>query len=193
MWILLTTKLPTDPSPPRLSIFWSTAWLPDSTVAMRAVEEWNRLGGQAGDEWVCEPAIIQATRSRHLRRGLTPLRTPNWSEARRIHYNDQAIRVFPHEFSSLDTVRMHEYIFGGSHELVAGDVATDALIQGVLDGITRPIMESALLDGCNAAQAMSVALGMDVTLPDAEFPPVGWYKCRIEYATMFCEPWEMEE
>ncbi len=49
------------------------------------------------------------------------------------------------------------------------------------------------MDGCNDSQARMVALGIDVTVPDPLIPPVGWYKCRREFAEVFCHEEEMLE
>ena len=38
MWIMLTTKLSTNPSPPKMSLFWSEPW-PNSEYARRQKEE----------------------------------------------------------------------------------------------------------------------------------------------------------
>ncbi len=37
MWIMLTTKLPTAVSPPKMSIFWSVVW-PNKEFAQRQAE-----------------------------------------------------------------------------------------------------------------------------------------------------------
>jgi hypothetical protein len=92
---------------------------------------------------------------------------------------------------------MREYITSefAPYTLVEADVAAaeERLIQEVMEGELRPIYEAALLDGANEQQAKLTAMGMDFTMSDSEFPPVGWYRCRPEYAEMFCYDWEMKE
>jgi hypothetical protein len=120
--------------------------------------------------------------------------------ARRINYQGQDLRVLPHEFSEQDAETMRLFVYGveddehdtASHVLMSGNISEDILVKGVLDGETRPIYEAALIDGANEAQAMNTALGVDITLPDAHFPPVGWYRPRLPYAEIFCEDWELE-
>ena len=41
MWIMLIKKLGTNPSPPKLSIFWSMPW-PDDKYAIDQVLQWLR-------------------------------------------------------------------------------------------------------------------------------------------------------
>ena len=86
---------------------------------------------------------------------------------------------------------MREYIEAGAVDLIPDNVAENTVIQEVLKGVKKEIYEQALVDGCNENQAMLVALGVDITIPDAEVIPIGWYKFRREYAQIFCYDWEM--
>ena len=125
---------------------------------------------------------------------------PNYARARKIIYQGEALRVSPHEFSFVEPANMRLYVLGSgksndaSHELVASDVASQKVIDGILDGETRPIYEASLLDGCTEDQAMMVALGQDITADDDfGIPPIGWYRCRREYAEFYCSESEMQE
>ena len=194
MWIMLTKKLPTVPSPPRLSIFWSTPWPDMKEVKRQYRRVYFEFRENESDE--CAFRRLVSTEDKLWDgRGWEH----NWNLARKIVYDGKEIRVFPNEFSVLKPENMRMYVFGvdggnnASHELIADSVAEDELIKGVLDGETRPIYEAAMMDGASHAQALTVALGKDITLPDFEFPPLGWYRCRREYAEYYCEEWEMEE
>jgi len=193
MWIMLLKKLATEPSPPKLSLFWSTPWPPGGTPGKDAIREWKKLGGQAGDLWVPEPDSFQ-----HMRWGTEvvcfreSLRLANWGEARKIRYGGCDIRVFPHEYGAMTAEAMNDYVVGGSHVLETSEVAEDVIVSSMLRGVRLPIYESALLVGCTHAQAVAVAMGIDITLPDVVFPALGWYRCGSEYAAAFCDPWEME-
>jgi len=203
MWIMLIKKLPTRPSPARMSIFWSTPW-PDDHYAPRQSSQCRvclEIPRKYKDGFKCgcdgEPDLISPEDQVVLDKSFLGWEH-NWTGARKINFAGQEVRVFPDEFSVIKPENLRLYILGddtgpGSHEFVAGTVAEDVIIQGVLDGETRPIYEMALLDCANPAQAMAVALGMDITLPDSEFPAIGWYRCKREYAERFCEDWELEE
>lgn len=204
MWIMLIQKLPTDPSPPKMSMFWSVPWTDSNwRIAERQVEylerlaamrdAWERDGGETDKEfvenWLKLPTVP----------GPGWGMEPNWNLARKIRYLDQDIRVFPHEYSAVAREKMALYVLGDeqsspSHRLVPGSAAAErALINDVRTGNRRKYYEAALLDGATHEQALCVATGVDITMPDAEFPPIGWYRCVPEYARMFCKPWEMEE
>lgn len=201
MWIMLIKKLPTSPSPPRLSIFWSVPWGVGFSEYANGQAEGCCECGRSRNKCVCAGGFVEVKPDDldvddgtgfDLEFGV---RTPNWVHARKIHYKGHDIRVFPHEFSVVDKRRMAMYILheAASHILVADSTAEEAVLKGILDGETRPIYDLALMDGCTPAQAMATALGSDITLPDPDFPPIGWYRCRREYAEHFCEEWEMEE
>lgn len=174
-WIILIKKLPTLPSPPKLSFHWSTAW-PEP----KWVEGQKK---QMEDDYDEAATLFPALGGFE----------PNWARARKIHWAGEDLRVFPHEFNLLTADRMRFYLGENAYEFVAGDTATEQLRSEALDGETRPIFDAARLDGCDEMQALLVALGMDVSIPDAEFPPLGWYRCRPEIATVYCDDWEMSE
>jgi len=168
MWIMITAELPTEPAPPRGSIFWSVPW-PNAEWA----QEQDRRGlevlgdGSLWGEWW------------YLNTGL-PGSEPDWSGARKIVYRCRDVRIFPNEFSVVSVESMRCFV-GESHTLVVEGVAEERLTNEVLDGRLRPIYEQVLLEGGTHDQAMLVACGYDITIPDATFPPMGWYKLRPEY------------
>lgn len=176
MWIIIPRKLPVEYAPPRLSIFWSTPWPGEG----KFVQKMRAAGIGVADSYADTDDDAGFGH------------TPNWVGARKIAYLGEDIRVFPHEFNPLPAERMQEYVLGGAYVLMPDSIAGDALVKGVLDGETRPIYEQAQIDGCSREQAFAVALGHDITLPDAEFAPLGWYKLRREYAAFFCSEEELE-
>jgi hypothetical protein len=224
MWIIITKKLNTPVSPPKLSIFWSTPYV-DAAKAAKQAETWKRYntnapryhGGKRSRKQLSPDELeleLEADRawaefaaeedyfwSQDLNPSAPfPGKEHNETLARGIVYRGARIRVYKDEYNVLTLDRMKLYIFGvlggdHSHELMTDPtaVADDILIKGVLDGETRPIYEAALVDGCNDAQAVAVALGQDITIPDAEFVPLGWYKCLPHYAEIYCHDWEMVE
>jgi hypothetical protein len=212
MWLMVTAKLPIKNPPPIGSLFWSQPW-PDEGKMAQQTQEYAvgllydrrrrqstqitlRLGKFATPEEEAEWCEMQATEP-YFFDGPDdrPLgKSHNWALARRIHYQGEDVRVFPNEYSLVSNHNLHAYILGEigngvfvepSHHLVPDDVAGEVLIAGVLDGESRPIYEAALLDGCTHEQAMATAMAQDVTLPDAEFPPFGWYRLGEAYASYF--------
>jgi hypothetical protein len=204
MWVLLKTKLTTTPSPPKLSIFWSVAW-PDYDLSVNikrmgkgsrstAVSQYQRYVRDGDHLFGC-----QSIDSEYF---LTPFgKSPNWIKARKIRYCDTDIRIFPHEFSKLSPDSMRMYIMGdtgddiggSSHILRAEGVASEHAVNKALNEAGRMIYDAAQVDGCTDEQAMMVALGVDITLPDAEFPPLGWYQIKQEYGLVFASPDELME
>ena len=195
MWIMLTKDVPLgNRAPPKMAIFWSVAW-PN--------EKYSNL--QKGRCQRCGLPI--RPRSKTLRCECDePIEFEddddfsvmpwgldhNWGGARKIIYKGEHIRVFPDEFSVIESTNLRQYIFGGgddnaspSHLLQADGAAEDTLITGALDGDGKMVRDAALVDGCNDPQATAVALGMEITIPDAEIPPLGWYLLRKEYADYF--------
>lgn len=164
MWIMLIKPLPIElPVPPMLSVHWSTPW-PMGREKAKSARNWDDVV-EAYFEY----------------RG----RTPDTEHARRIRFVGRDIRIFPHEFSQLSPDKMMTFVEEKVLLLEAGDVASDTLIEQRLKKGQREIYDAALVDGCDHAQATMVALGKDPTLPDAEFPPIGWYRCAEEYAQFF--------
>lgn len=214
MWIMLIQKLPTKPSPPKMSIFWSTEWPgPDSSHGGRPLGKdicvncgepihYRVSGGEDIAYCGCGSKPEPVTAEDRI---IAPNQfgaEPNWPFARRIHYKGADIRVFPHEFSVVKPENLRAYVLGDpavttadthSHDLVPDSVASERMIEAVLDGESRPIYDAALNDGADHNQAMLVALGQDITLPDMEFPPLGWYRMVPEYARALCYENEMKE
>jgi hypothetical protein len=194
MWIMIIRVIPTDPSPPKFGIFWSVPWPPEGGELCAAMKRQDKRVEAEQRLRRCEATLLDDAdveailydslsdcRAGEILWVTTPLgQEPYLAGARRIRYQDRDIRVFPHEFSPLDSAKMREFM--PAYELVPDNVAEDSMIAGVLDGETRPIYEAALMDGCSHHQAMSTALGMDITVSDAEYPAIGWYRLLPEYA-----------
>jgi hypothetical protein len=209
MWIMIITKLSTEVSPPKMSMFWSLPWPDDKISRMqiaRAMEDdEDRIQTRTRRRRRAEPSYrdIDDYAAKHNLSEVTKwpaLRgfEPNWIGARKIHYKHNDIRVFPHEFSVLKPESMRMYILGidgggHSHELVTDDVAQEKLVEQTLNTDQRFLYEYALLEGANPPQATMAALGYDVTVEDAEFLAIGWYRCLREYAEFYCDEWEMTE
>jgi hypothetical protein len=194
MWIMLIEKLPTVISPPKFGIFWSTEWINGKIAAQqkkRLIHQYHDVDRYDKRE---VDVLWDHTTQREDRLAAEPFWgwEPNEARARGILYGGEKIKVYPHEYSEMTPEKMRLYVFGdeqgdGSHILIEDttSVADEILIRQVLDGETRPIYEAALIDGASHAQAMATAFGMDITIPEAEFPPIGWYQIVPEYGLIF--------
>lgn len=204
MWIMLTKKLPTRPSPPKMSIFWSTPW-PNEQFARRqgihaaGLSEYVSKSRYSAKRTLDEEDLAKVDAAISVDQSMVTGEIwgaePNWKGARRIHYAARDLRVFPHEFSKLKPENMQLYVCGdgnqeASHVLVPEGAASEELIDAVLNGEQRFLYDAALLDGCTHEQAVAVAMGRDITIPDAQFPPVGWYKAKDFVMDMFCRAGE---
>lgn len=178
MWIMIIKCLPIQNPPLKYSIFWSTPWPSDDgmtsaslKLVLKSIRERDNYTVKPDDYAIYD---IQDETFRG--------RTPNWVGARAIIYESEKIRVFPHEFTAQSNPNLDYFINQEqAYHLVADNVAEEQSVKVVLDGEMKPIYESALLDGANHNQALLTVIGMDITLPDADFPPIGYYVLREEY------------
>lgn len=205
-WIMLIKKLPTEVSPPKLSIFWSTPWpYPEAIAAWNKIRDRiindvfkgdtsgveDRVAAMVKEEWDDSPLSEF---------GYPPFgQNPDLLNARAIRFDNETIRVWPHEFSVLTPERMHYYIVEEkAYQLQPEDTTPGSpmvkLIQDVtLDTDQRFVRDAALVDGCTPDEALLVALGEDIIEP-TEFAPLGWYKLVNQAAIEFyCEPREAKE
>ncbi len=177
MWIMLREKLPTNPSPSKMSIFWSVPW-----VDMRYVERQREQLGTRLLEDLGGDVYFDVFGGKE----------PRWDQARMIIYKDEQIRVFPNEFSILTIENMKTYL-EESHELVPTSVAEQDIMNSILRGNRKRIYEAALVDGCTEYRARLMAMGVDVSNGHFEIPAIGWYKIKAEYGCVFCTERELEE
>jgi hypothetical protein len=218
MWIMLTKKLQTNPSPPKLSIFWSTPW-PKESIVKQQFKRFSDVDagfnldkdGHKLDSGLLSQKIqafmeTQGDLLYDLDSGmLTGFGAEsNWAKARKIEYKGETIRVFSNEFTAVTHENMALYIGcsdpdQASHELITSTVAENKLMNEVLEGDLREVYDAALVDGCSHSQAVGMALGIDIseTVDNstqlAQFPLMGWYRCKPEYAQVYCYEHEMVE
>jgi hypothetical protein len=216
MWIMIIKKLACEVSPPKLSIFWSAPW-PDDKYAPKQVEHFiadsawedfdENFDKDENEDQLSPRQLRQkaeaylATQTFGYERGLFGSEN-NWVGARRVHYKGKDVRVFPDEFSVLKHENMAMYLGlldpgheEASHELVSESVAETKLMDDVFKGAAKDVYDAALVDGCTPVQASAMALGIDISEPvqAASFPAIGWYRCKREYALMWCNESEIAE
>jgi hypothetical protein len=209
-WIMLTKKLPTDPSPPKLSLHWATPWPVESRAKvidnLRLIQDFNEGKGE-------QIPVSQATAAYEDLNGIDPGSNPNdeyffdmWGKvpnpvkAWRINYKETDIRVWAHECKVQDGPSMQMWVFGmegehiPSHELVTVGNAKDAmLLRAALETDLQGIYDAAMIDGCTPEMAQMVALGHPVDDETVDFPPIGWYRAKHEFAVYYCHSHELTE
>jgi len=223
MWVMLRTKLPTEVSPPKMSLFWSVPWPAPWDSLLNRIERTGK--GISNPENTTDKRVTTRLTKREIRNFYPPLSeeeleqdyfldsagfglTPNWIRARKIHYKEMDVRIFPHEFSEISNEKMQYYLNENAYDLMPNSVAENMLIYGSDGKVVenkpsfisdypqsdqRLIYEAALIDGCTHAQALIVAFGGDPSDEVSIIPAVGWYKLKAEYASVFCHEWEMKE
>jgi hypothetical protein len=187
---MLRRKLPTVVSPPKLSLFWSVPWPYENSYVL------NKLDNEAFLEYYHKKTKHSVSETRRYNSLVNQEEVyseiteeiERCANARMIKYKGENIRVWPEEFSPVSIENMNEYILGEdqAYEFVADNVAEQNAIQAILDGESKLIYDAALVDGCNHNQAMITALGKDITIEDAEFPAIGWYRIKKEFGMAFC-------
>jgi len=194
MWVMLTAKIPTEVSPPKMSIFWAIPW-PDSKISK---EQELEFSGKKEGKIVYDSEIAKKDFYGEDPKKATIYdfwgKEPNFMGAMRIHYKNNDLRIFPHEFSELSLERMKYYVSEEQcYTLVDEEIALIPVAKIKQDPDQKQIYDSALLDGCNTNQATLVMLGIDVSEDEIEFPPLGWYRLDHQYAEVFCDEREMTE
>lgn len=165
-WIMIIKKPACEHAPDMLGIYWSVPWPHDEfakrQALLKSAKEENPWGGQECDFLL----------------------------ARKVVVDGFDVRVFPHEFSVMNAEKMGIYVHGcdgdpGSHELVAGNVSESIMITEALNTDQAFLRDAAMLDGCNEQQALTVALGGDISDEQFDFPAIGWYRLRDAYREYF--------
>lgn len=166
-WIMIIKKLPLAVRVPPMSIHWSHPW-PNREFAISSLQREVALGIYPGGQ------------------------DPDFVKARMIFFQNEKIRVFPHEFSLVKPENMRSYTIGlpgedePSHTLRPGGLAEKDLIVEIEQGEKRLVYDAALVDGATPSQAFRVAMGQEVESLD--FPPIGWYECRPDYVSVYFDP-----
>ncbi len=200
-WIFLRVKLPTNPSPPKMSIHHAV----ESKMTVNQRREFIRKfkiyppdGSEINFDDDSEVDALDVESMEKIDDNLGWGHVPNETAAMLIQYKGTTLKVFPHEFSNVNARDMKVYLFGtgkeeSSHELVPNSEADSALLRSALETDLQGIFDAALVDGCTPEMAKAVAMGVNVSDEDIEFPAIGWYRCKPEIAEIFCEDHEMEE
>lgn len=188
-WIILTVKLPTRPSPPKLSIFYAAPWPMEGDLLRQQKADYN-----AKHEFdIPQAPPYEQADSRLLDRCGFGFEA-NLSQTLKIRYKGEDIRVFRHECNDLTDDRLEDYL-SDSHVRVPQHATAQVIHEMLNDPQSelRLIFDAARLDGATLAQALFTALRAD---PDNAASRIGesfWWRCRHEYASYWCTSDEMEE
>ena len=201
---MLIAKLPTEVSPPKMSIFWAVPWRGDygelayKKKLIEAYNESHEIPGlweevqEAISKGDWNPPDIGSQSFSNTYSEVFPGREPNWAGAMAIQYKSEKIRVFPHEFSKIDDNTLKIYI-AESHEFVLGEVPEGEALKTDMEVSPekRSLYEAAILEGASKAEAILLSAGLMQIEEGTEVKPTGWYRCKLEYAQIFCNKREM--
>ena len=202
-WVLLTKKLPTEISPPKLSVHFAIPWI--NTDWVREIysrlshisdeyldlhfREYPMMNCSKYDENVSLYSKIKALEKCPKEFDDMWGHTDNPVYDIGILYKGEKIRVHVHEYNVIKPKFLKE-VFPGAYDFIPSSEIEDSFNSIKLSKEKKVMYEEALVDGCTEYQAMQIVYGRAVQ----DFPaPVGWYKPKLEYARVFCRDWEMKE
>lgn len=191
MWIFLKKKLPTEVSPPKLSIHWSGASAEDLGTLKKQKENRAQILEDAGEFFTDLFGKV------HKEEG-----------ARWILFGETPIKVFPDEYSALSEQSMaaylgHPHIGDGRSITHLPREGKDYLLEDLGDDI-GPVVEAritleelgtyfaARLD-TNHVLATYIALGVDLDNYLGTLPTRLWFSMRELLANTFCYADEQRE
>ena len=201
-WVLLTKKLPTEISPPKLSVHFAIPWVNVDWVA-KVYSRLSRISDEYLDLDFREYPMkhLKYNKEVHLSNKIKVLEkcpekfddmwgyTDNPIYDVGILFKGEKIRVHAHEYNIIKPEFLKE-VFPGAYDFIPSSEIEDSFNSIKLTKEKKVIYEEALLDGCNEYQATQVVYCREVQ----DFPaPVGWYKPKLEYARVFCYDWEIKD
>ena len=210
-WIFLVNKLPTEITPPAMSIHYAIPWPMENTAMEKSVKkhrkEMRKLLSRCS---LIDEELLKETKDEDLWDFLENddvydfVADNDWNMledfpedeygfakacdyrrlkgAMQIKFAGENIRVFPEEFSDISLPHMKEYL--KVYTFHPNDFWNGLAVKPT-DPDEKFIFEAALLDGCNEYQATNIVNGGDINSVD-DFPaPLGWYECPLDYGLYF--------
>jgi len=198
-WIMLTKKLPTVVSPPKMSIFYATPWNYDVDRVKREwfLYKYSHRGQsfksfERNDKFPSLNEMVEELQEANITSVIDPVRggtEPTESTAVRIFYRGEQIKVWGHEYNDMKVENWSEF-YPQAYDLIPDtDVQTMYMDTRLTKG-QRTVFDAALVDGCNDFQALLVATGQDI---DGSPAPIGWFRIKPEYGLIYCTEDELEE
>lgn len=203
MWIMIIRVVPVSKEfrPQFMGIYWGVPWIDAQQIKETYVHWRNNKMSDNDLSWTCKERKafsdrlpIKVFQNIHIEStwpeehkeyfkefvessclpdvfGLAP----NPARALRIIVNDEAVKIWPHEYSIMKSADMKDYINAKLYEFCPSNVAEEKIAEFALDEVTKPIYDAAIVDGCTDAEAMLMSMGVDVS-ENYLVPPIGWYK-----------------
>lgn len=211
-WIFLVNKLPTEVSPPAMSIHYAVPWpmeLP-SSWKKKFDKQARNLRKLLSKCDLIDKELLDETKDEDLWDFLDNNEVYDFvadyddslldkiteeisfwdinseierkQNAMQIKFAGENIRVFPEEFSEVSLSNMKEYTKIFTFHPID---LWNGLGTKPTDPDEKFIFEAALLDGCTEYQANNIVNGGNIESVD-DFPaPLGWYECPLEYGLYF--------
>ena len=183
-WLFLIEKPPTRP-PPKFSIHWSVPW-GDPNIGGDQIRKSFRdyaIKVDPSDPYVyLESDAIFGKKS------------PNFTGARAIIFDDTPIRIFPHEYSIPEAASLLLYLgiddwIDMSHKWQPLGVSGKAAVQKM----DQDVYDAARVDGLHNQAAILLAMGSSWGDDWISVPPVFWFELLPQYADLFGHSsWEQE-
>ena len=210
-WIFLVSKLPTEVSPPAMSLHYAIPWPMENAVKEDSAEKQaKKLRNLLSRCAYIDPEELKKTSDNDLwdfiedddevrqfiedndeflvHRAIGYEYSRQRLENRRlrgalqIKFAGENIRIFPEEFSEISLEKMKEYM---DFYIFHPTDLWNGLGMKPTDPDEKFIFEAALLDGCTEYQANNIVNGGDIDSVD-DFPaPLGWYECPKEFGLVF--------
>ena len=200
-WIMLTEKLPTVVSPPKMSIFYATPWDYDIERVKRDWLKYRYEGTPSVENYRSFKREQMFPSLNHMVKELqenkvdtvsdlwSGVSSPTESSAMKIMYKGEQIKVWGHEYNDMKVENWNEF-YPQAYDLIPDTDVQSMYMDIKLTKGQRAIFDAALVDGCTNFQALLVTTGQDI---DGSPAPIGWFRIKPEYGLIYCTEYELEE
>jgi len=200
MWILVTRNVPVSPEckPEWLGIYWALPW-----IDAKAIKEafWRFRVGESTDlaRWsegrkkdipleVFQNIHDESRYPEDFKSLLKRFAScdfflgansggvePNPSSTMRVIINQEAIKLWPHEYKRVSNDDLQKYIREKLYTLKSCTVVEEQIEKHILEGVALSMYEQCIVEGCSDHEARLMVTGVDVS-ERYDIPPTGWYK-----------------
>lgn len=197
MWILIKRDIPvqTEYRPQWLGIYWGVWWI-DSEQISRAFwnfyhEEGEIFVKKRYQESLIPPEVFENiyNEEKYPEEYEDVLKAfmksdcfvtilgldPNPARAVRIIVNNEAIKIWPHEYAEISNDKLISFLADKAYISRPSNIAEEKIDDFIIEGIARTVYEEAVMDGCTDFEARLMVMGINVA-ERYDIPPVGWYE-----------------